>query len=178
MSFTHPSAVLSGPGTIERIRGAGTESGRAERSSGRSPADHDPLTAAAMLPRLRDTGREASTRAIQRIHSGIQNRTPDDGSAGSDARPDHRDFCQLQKIVPRGETRLDGAHNKNISLHAQGPTPRNFSGCVSSTPRSWPAGHDPRSVYPATSPRHSRSQAVARPARSDARPSRNDLLAR
>lgn len=120
---------------------------------------------------------DGRARAILRNVSDIQTAMTD-GSAGLDARPDRCDFCKPQKIVPKGETRLDGANNKNVSLHAQGRTARNPSECASSSPRSWPIGHDSRSVRTATSLPPTRSQTAARTAKPHARPSCNDHLAR
>lgn len=178
MLFT-PAAVISVPAMVERICSAGSGLGRAERSRRRLRTDRSLSVAARMPLRLIPADLKGRARALHRIYSGgIQAVMIDNGSADGDPQSGHRDFCQLRKIAPRGETRPDGAKNKNISLRAQGPTLRNLSDCASSSPRSWPAGHALRSVYPATSPRHSRSQAVARPASPDARPSRNDLLAR
>lgn len=180
MFFALPSAIFAVPGVNERIRGASLKAGRAARSAKHAYADVVlMLTAATCLNAAVHDHRDHGASLIKRRRRGLEDITIHHGSAHrNDAWVDHHDFCLLQDIVPRGETRLDGANNKNISLYAQGPIPRNLSNCASSSPRSWPSGHDPRSVYPATSPRHNRSQAAARPAKPDARPARNDLLAR
>jgi len=178
MFFALPSAVFSEPGTVERIRGGSAESGRAGRSSRHFLAHQDQFVATQVSPHVSTTDLQGCARAIHRIDSDIQDGMSDEGSADLGVRPGDYDSCKLQRIAPRGETRLDGTNNKTISLHAQGQTVRAPSKCASSFPRSWPAGHDPRSVYLATSPFRSRSQAVARTASPDARPSCNDPLAR
>lgn len=156
MFFALPSTAFSMSDFVEGIRGSSARSSCAKRASRRLRAVQYRFVAARMSPRLRAVNRDGAGATVHL----------------------HRNFYQLQKIAPRGETRLDGANKKNISLHAQGPTPRNLSNCASSSRRSWPTSHDLRSVYPATSPLHSRSETAARAASADVRPSRNDLLAR
>lgn len=173
MLFAIPSAIFAVPGVNEHISETSLKAGRATCSNERAHADHL-LVPAAACPNcaVRDHG----VRLIKRRCGSLEDITIHYRSAGH-ARVDHHDFSLQQNIVPRGETRLDGANNKNVSLFAQGLTPRNRPDCVSSTSRSWSPGHDLRSVYPAKSPRHRRSQSAARPASTDVRPSRNDLLA-
>jgi hypothetical protein len=178
MFFAVPSAVFSEPGAGERIRGGSAESGRAGRSSRHFLAHQDQFVATQVSPHVSTADLQRRAGAIHRTDSDIQDGMSDERSADLGIRPGDDELCKLQRLAPRGETRLDGANNKTISLHAQGLTMRAPSECAPSIPRSWPSGHDPRSVYLATSPFHSRSQAVARSANPDARLGCNDLLAR
>jgi hypothetical protein len=177
MFFAVPTAAFSESGIIERIRGARAGSGDAGRSAQSFFAHNDRLRATLPNGYATVASPDGRAHAIFRNASDTQDVMTALGSASLNTRPDRYDFCKPQEIVPRGETRLDGANN-NVSLHAQARTARNPSECASSSPRSWPIGYDPRSVHTATSLPPNRSQMAARTATPHVRPSCNDHLAR
>ncbi|MEZ5786637.1 MAG: hypothetical protein R3D62_09300 [Xanthobacteraceae bacterium] len=177
MFFTLPPAAFSESGIIKRVRGAGAGSGDAGCRIQTLLANKDQLRAASFKDAT-VAGPDSRDRADFRHRRDTQDVMTADGLPCLDTRPESHDFCKPQEIAPRGETRLDGAKNNNVSLHAQGRTARNPSECASSSPRSWPIGHDPRSVHTATSLPPNRSQMAAQTARPHVRPSCNDHLAR